>query len=106
MKIEEKIRLITRNTEEVVKKDEIKPLFERKKKPNSYIGFELSGRLHIGNGLLVAMKMLDMIKAGVNFTVFLADWHSWVNNKLDGDLEKIRIAGEYFKEGYKALGLT
>ncbi|MHA1243144.1 MAG: tyrosine--tRNA ligase [Candidatus Heimdallarchaeota archaeon] len=106
MKIEEKIRLITRNTEEVVKIDEIKPLFERKKKPNSYIGFELSGRLHIGNGLLVAMKMLDMIKAGVNFTVFLADWHSWVNNKLDGDLEKIRIAGEYFKEGYKALGLT
>ncbi|MHA1556299.1 MAG: tyrosine--tRNA ligase [Candidatus Heimdallarchaeota archaeon] len=106
MKIEERIKLITRNTEEVVVKDEIKPLFERKKKPNSYIGFELSGKLHIGNGLLCAMKMHDLVDAGVNMTIFLADWHSWVNNKLDGDLEKIRIAGEYFKEGYKALGLT
>ncbi|MBN1327998.1 MAG: tyrosine--tRNA ligase [Candidatus Heimdallarchaeota archaeon] len=106
MKIEERIRLITRNAEEVVKIEEIEPLFKRKKKPNSYIGFELSGRLHIGNGLLCAMKMHDLVNAGVNMTIFLADWHSWVNNKLDGDLEKIRIAGEYFREGYKALGLT
>jgi len=106
MKIEERIRLITRNAEEVVKKEELQTLFQRKKKPNSYIGFELSGKLHIGNGLLCAMKMHDLVKAGVNLTIFLADWHSWVNNKLDGDLEKIRIAGEYFKDGYKALGLT
>ena len=106
MKIEEKVRLITRNAEEVIKKEEIKTLFEKKKKPNSYIGFELSGKLHIGNGLLCAMKMHDLVKAGVNMTIFLADWHSWVNNKLDGDLEKIKIAGEYFIDGYKALGLT
>ncbi|NHJ85508.1 MAG: tyrosine--tRNA ligase [Asgard group archaeon] len=106
MKMEERIRLITRNTQEVVLVEEIEPLFKRKKKPNSYIGFELSGKLHIGNGLLCAMKMHDLVDAGVNMTIFLADWHSWVNNKLDGDLEKIKIAGEYFKEGYKALGLT
>lgn len=104
--MEERIRLITRNTEEVIRKEEIEPLFERKKKPNAYIGFELSGKLHIGNGLLCAMKMHDLVDAGVNMTIFLADWHSWVNNKLDGDLEKIRISGEYFIEGYKALGLT
>ncbi|MHA1210929.1 MAG: tyrosine--tRNA ligase [Candidatus Heimdallarchaeota archaeon] len=106
MKIEERIRLITRNAEEVVKTEEIEPLFERKKKPNAYIGFELSGRLHIGNGLLCAMKMHDLVNAGVNMTIFLADWHSWVNNKLDGDMDKIKIAGEYFKQGYIALGLT
>ncbi|MCF2143528.1 MAG: tyrosine--tRNA ligase [Candidatus Heimdallarchaeota archaeon] len=106
MKIEERIRLITRNAEEVIKKEELTALFQRKKKPNSYIGFELSGKLHIGNGLLCAMKMQDLVKAGVNLTIFLADWHSWINNKLDGDLEKIKLAGEYFKNGYKALGLT
>ena len=99
MKIEEQIRLITRNTEEVVMKEEIEPLFKRKKKPNAYIGFELSGRLHIGNGLLCSMKMHDLVNAGVNMTIFLADWHSWVNNKLDGDLDKIKVAGEYFKQG-------
>ncbi|NHJ46713.1 MAG: tyrosine--tRNA ligase [Asgard group archaeon] len=104
--MEERIRLITRNTEEVIKKEDIEPLFKRKKKPNAYIGFELSGRLHIGNGLLCSMKMHDLVNAGVNMTIFLADWHSWVNNKLDGDLEKIKIAGEYFKQGYIALGLT
>ncbi|MHA1220884.1 MAG: tyrosine--tRNA ligase, partial [Candidatus Heimdallarchaeota archaeon] len=98
--------LITRNAEEVGKTEEIEPLFERKKKPNAYIGFELSGRLHSGNGLLCAMKMHDLVNAVVNMTIFLADWHSWVNNKLDGDMDKIKIAGEYFKQGYIALGLT
>ncbi len=106
MKMEEKIRLITRNAEEVIRTEEIEPLFKRKKIPNAYIGFELSGKLHIGNGLLCAMKMHDLVDAGVHMTIFLADWHSWVNNKLDGDLEKIRISGEYFIDGYKALGLT
>jgi tyrosyl-tRNA synthetase len=90
----------------VIQKEEIEPLFKRKKKPKAYIGFELSGRLHIGNGLLCSMKMHDLVNAGIEMTIFLADWHSWVNNKLDGDLEKIRIAGEYFKQGYIALGLT
>ncbi|MBY8993506.1 MAG: tyrosine--tRNA ligase, partial [Candidatus Heimdallarchaeota archaeon] len=104
MKMEEKIRLITRNAEEVIRTEEIEPLFKRKKIPNAYIGFELSGKLHIGNGLLCAMKMHDLVDAGVHMTIFLADWHSWVNNKLDGDLEKIRISGEYFIDGYKALG--
>ncbi|HUU78279.1 MAG TPA: tyrosine--tRNA ligase [candidate division Zixibacteria bacterium] len=106
MNISEKVNLVTRNTDEVVTKEELKALFERKKKPNSYIGFELSGRLHIGNGLMCAMKMHDLVDAGANMTIFLADWHSWVNNKLDGDLDKIKIAGEYFKAGYIALGLT
>jgi len=33
----------------------------------------------------------------------LADWHSWINDKLGGDLEKIKkIAVGYFKEGMKA----
>ena len=106
MKIDEKVHLITRNAEEVIKAEELKTLFEKKKKPNAYIGFEVSGKVHIGNGLLCSMKMHDLVQAGTNLTIFLADWHSWINNKLDGDMDKIRIAGEYFKECYIALGLT
>jgi tyrosyl-tRNA synthetase len=105
MKKDERIRLITRNAEEVVVKDEIKALLDKKKKPNVYIGFEVSGKVHIGNGLLCSMKIKDFVDAGCNVTVFLADWHSWINNKLDGDLEKIKIAGEYFKAAFEALGL-
>ncbi|MBD3192443.1 MAG: tyrosine--tRNA ligase [Candidatus Heimdallarchaeota archaeon] len=106
MNINEKVELITQNAEEVILKEEIQELFSKKKKPRAYIGFEVSGKVHIGNGLMCSMKMHDLIEAGVDLTIFLADWHSWINNKLDGDLDKIRVAGEYFIECFKALGLT
>ena len=48
-------------------------------------------------------KVKDFMDAGVNCSVFLADYHSWINDKLGGDLEKIRkIAVGYFKEGLRA----
>ena len=35
--------------------------------------------------------------------MFLADWHSWVNDKLGGDRDTIRrVGGGYFTEGLKA----
>ncbi|MEA2070827.1 MAG: tyrosine--tRNA ligase [Asgard group archaeon] len=106
MNLEEKVELITRNAEEVILKEEIRQLLKEKKKPKAYIGFEVSGKVHVGNGLLCSMKVHDFVKAGLDVTILLADWHSWINNKLDGDLEKIKIAGEYFIECFKALGLT
>jgi len=62
--------------------------------------------MHIGMGLVCASKIKDMTKAGFKFIVFLADWHSWINNKLGGDMEKIRICGEYIKQCFTALGVT
>jgi len=62
--------------------------------------------MHIGMGLVCASKIKDMTKAGFKFTVFLADWHSWINNKLGGDIERIRICGEYIKQCFTALGVT
>ena len=50
-------------------------------------------------------KIKDMIKAGFEFVIFLADWHSWINNKLGGDMENIRTCGEYFRECFTALGI-
>ena len=61
--------------------------------------------MHIGQGLVCASKMLDLIKAGFNFIVFLADWHSMINNKFGGDLEKIRTVGRYYKHCFTALGI-
>jgi tyrosyl-tRNA synthetase len=61
--------------------------------------------MHIGIGLVPGSKIKDMIKAGFEFVLFLADWHSWINNKLGGDLENIRTCGEYFKECFTALGI-
>jgi len=61
--------------------------------------------MHIGIGLVPGSKIKDMIKAGFEFVIFLADWHSWINNKLGGDMENIRTCGEYFRECFTALGI-
>ncbi len=61
--------------------------------------------MHIGMGLVCGSKIKDMLKAGFHFIIFLADWHSWINNKLGGDMEKIRLCGEYFKHCFTALGI-
>jgi tyrosyl-tRNA synthetase len=61
--------------------------------------------MHIGQGLVCASKIQGLIKAGFHFIVFLADWHSMINNKFGGDLEKIRTVGRYYKHCFTALGV-
>ena len=105
MDLEQRINLVTRNTQEVVTGDELRVLLETDTKPKAYWGFESSGLMHIGMGLVCGSKIKDMVKAGFDFTIFLADWHSWINNKLGGNMEKIHVCGEYFKECFTALGI-
>ncbi|MEA2090364.1 MAG: tyrosine--tRNA ligase [Thermoproteota archaeon] len=104
MDLERRIQLVSRNTEEIVTPEELRTLLETKTKPKAYWGFELSGLMHLGIGLC-GYKIKDMVKAGFEFIVFLADWHSWINNKLGGDMQKIRLCGEYFKQCFTAIGL-
>jgi tyrosyl-tRNA synthetase len=43
------------------------------------------------------------MEAGVECTLLLADWHTWINDKLGGDRDRIRrIAVSYFGEAMKA----
>ena len=66
-----------------------------------YIGFEISGLVHLGTGIVSGFKIRDFQELGET-RIFLADWHSWINNKLGGDIEKIRkVANGYFKEAMK-----
>ncbi len=106
MDIEERLSLVKRNTEEVVTDAELRDLLETTSRPKAYWGFECSGFMHIGIGLMPGSKMKDMVKAGFEFTIFLADWHSWINNKLGGKMENIRACGEYFQHCFKALGVA
>jgi tyrosyl-tRNA synthetase len=46
-----------------------------------------------------------MLKAGIKFKLYLADYFAFLNNKLCGDLEKIRKAGQYFVEVWRACGI-
>ncbi|MBI4142123.1 tyrosine--tRNA ligase, partial [Candidatus Woesearchaeota archaeon] len=36
----------------------------------------------------------------------VADWFAWMNNKMEGDIEKIRDVGQYFIEVWKACGMN
>ncbi len=87
--------------QEVVTQEELKELFETNSHPKHYIGFEISGLLHVGSLMVSGSVINNLSKAGVETTVFLADWHSIINNKLGGDFEKIKDASKYYEEAFK-----
>jgi len=98
--VSEKIDLISRNTEEILTTEDLRNLLNSRTKLRHYIGFEISGMVHLGTGLMCMGKVADFLKAGVGCTVFLADWHSYINDKLGGNWETIKkVALGYFKEG-------
>src|SRR3989344_7654953 len=109
MILKEKINLISRFAEEIITPEDLEFLLKSEKPLKHYIGFEISGKIHLGTGLVCMQKVKDFADAGVKVNIFLADYHTWINDKLGGDLENIKkIAVGYFKEGlsvaYKCLG--
>ncbi|MCL5409955.1 MAG: tyrosine--tRNA ligase [Patescibacteria group bacterium] len=107
MTTDEKLSLITRNLEEVLTTDELRKLLESGTPLKHYIGFEISGKIHVGQGILSMMVIKNLQEAGVDITVYLADWHTWLNKKLDGNLSTAsKMALQYFAEAMKAGALV
>jgi tyrosyl-tRNA synthetase len=99
----DRLALVERDLEEVLTRGELAALLASDVPARHYIGFEISGRIHVGTGLLCMAKLRDFQRAGIETTVFLADWHTWINDKLGGDPAAIReLAMGYFAEGLKA----
>ncbi|MCK4555070.1 MAG: tyrosine--tRNA ligase, partial [Candidatus Aenigmarchaeota archaeon] len=105
MDLDEKVALVKEVGEEILTEGELRELFLKKNHPVAYDGFEPSGNMHIAQGVLRTINVNKMTKAGVKFKILVADWFAWMNNKMGGDLEKIRITGEYFIEIWKVLGM-
>ncbi len=105
MATEKRLEYIERVGEEIITREELLKLLEQKPHPIAYDGFEPSGLAHLPFGLFRPLLIEDLQKAGVKFKLFIADWHGWVNNKMGGDLEKIQMVGNYFKEVWKAGGV-
>ncbi|HLM69890.1 MAG TPA: tyrosine--tRNA ligase [Thermoplasmata archaeon] len=103
MDLEERLARVVRHTEEVVTPEEVRTLLASTSRPRAYIGLEPSGSLTIAH-LITTRKVLDLAEAGCDVTVFLADWHAWINDKLAGDLERITAAGRYMQASFTALG--
>lgn len=103
MNTEQRLSLIKHNTEEILTENDLRFFLDSEKIIKHYIGFEISGKVHLGTGLMCMQKVKDFIDAGIDCTIFLADWHTWINEKLDGDFNTIkRVAVGYFKEAIKA----
>ena len=101
MNLEERVALVRRPpTEEVLTESELLSLLEREPHPRHYIGLEISGLLHLGSLIVLGYKINDFIKAGIRCKVFLADWHSYINNKMGGDIERIRRVSRYYEEAF------
>lgn len=105
MDIESRLSLIREVGEEIITEQDLRALLETKKSPVAYDGFEPSGKIHIAQGILRAINVDKMVKAGCRFKLLVADWHAWANGKFGGDLRKIRKAGEYMAEVWKATGM-
>ncbi len=101
--IEDKIALFKKEpTEEILTEEDLRTYLENGIKLRHYQGFEISGFVHLGTGLVSGLKIAQLQEAGVETTLFLADWHSWINDKLGGDIEVIRkVAKNYFAEAMK-----
>jgi len=102
--VDEKIKIIKEVSEEIINEEELRNLFETKN-PVAYDGFEPSGKIHIAQGLLRAITVNKLVSTGIRFKFWVADWFAMLNNKMGGDLEKIRDVGKYFIEVWKACGM-
>ena len=102
--ITEKVDLILKPpTEEVVTQDELIELFKTNSSPKHYIGLEISGFLHLGSLISTGFKINDFTKAGVKCKIFLADWHTLINDKLGGDWETISKVSKYYQDAFKLV---
>jgi len=104
--IETKIELINRPpTEEVLTPRDLRLLLESEEHPIAYNGWEPSGLVHLGTGVICAYKMKDFIQAGIRYKAYLSTWHAWLNNKLGGDLALIRKSADQFRHSWISLGV-
>lgn len=109
LNLEEKISLLKEVGEEIIDVNELTEMLRWKevhKKPIfAYDGFEPSGNIHIAQGILRAINVNKLIKAGVRFKFLVADWHAAANHKFGGDLKIIKKVGDFFIEVWKVCGM-
>lgn len=105
LSLEERFALIRSVGEECIQEDELRNLLEKKLNPICYDGFEPSGRMHIAQGVMKTINVNKLTSAGCTVKIWIADWFAQLNNKMGGDLKKIRMIGEYLIEIWKAAGM-
>ena len=105
MSIEDRFKILRSIGEECISDEDLLGLLQKKPNFTAYDGFEPSGRMHIAQGILKSINVNKITQCGGNFLFWVADWLALMNNKLDGNQERIRTVGRYFIEVWKAAGM-
>ncbi|UCC18691.1 MAG: tyrosine--tRNA ligase, partial [Promethearchaeota archaeon] len=107
--LDEKLALLKEVGEEIINLDELREMIQWKVDHNkeiyAYDGFEPSGNIHIAQGLLRAINVNKITKAGIRFKFLVADWHAAANKKFGGNLDIIKKVGDFFIELWKVSGM-
>jgi len=102
--VEPQMQQICSRTAEIVEMSELQTLLESGSPRSAYIGFEPSGLAHIG-WMIMSAKINDLLDTDFKVTILLADWHAYINDKLSGDLDRIRTCGKFMEDSFTALGV-
>lgn len=105
LSVDERVKIAMSVGEETLTEDELRALYTAKDHPIVYDGFEPSGRMHIAQGVLRAINVNKLTSTGCLFKFWVADWFAQLNNKMGGDLKKIKTVGQYMIEIWKAIGM-
>lgn len=105
MNNDERYALLRSVGEECIQEGELRNLIEKKPSIRCYDGFEPSGRMHIAQGIFKAVNVNKCTAAGCEFVFWVADWFALMNDKVGGEMEKIRVVGRYLIEVWKAAGM-
>ena len=105
LSVAEKVAIAMSVGEETLTEAELTALYTAKEHPVVYDGFEPSGRMHIAQGVFRAINVNKLTSTGCLFKFWVADWFAQLNNKMDGDLKKIKMVGQYMIEIWKAIGM-
>ena len=102
--VNSRFELIKRNTQEIVKEEELKELLKKKKNPVVYWGTAVTGKPSLAY-LFPLLKLSDFSKAGFKVKVLLADLHGALDGTPWVVLER---RYDYYKQAiteiFKALG--
>lgn len=105
LSVAEKVAIAMSVGEETLTEAELTALYTAREHPVVYDGFEPSGRMHIAQGVFRAINVNKLTSTGCLFKFWVADWFAQLNNKMDGDLKKIKLVGQYMIEIWKAIGM-
>lgn len=101
MKLEKRLELIKRNTEEVTTEEELEELLKEKDKFNFYLGVAPTGPFHLGH-IVPFTKCIEIARAGGQFTFLVADFHAYLDDQKTG-WEEMKARADYLEICARAL---